>query len=78
MDLELLEMKATRFIEMSRTAYPVTQRYIPENRNPLLLVLDYLFYARFFNTPCQFTPLDLHSLTFGFTPFAWLHPITLT
>ena len=55
MDLELIEMKATRLIEMSRTAYSVTQRYIPENRNLLLLVLDYLFYARlfFFNTPCQ-------------------------
>jgi len=52
MDLELIEMKATRLIEMSRTAYSVTQRYIPENRNLLLLVLDYLFYARlFFLTP---------------------------
>ena len=26
---------------MSRTAYPVMQRHIPENRDPLLLVLDY-------------------------------------
>lgn len=37
------------------------------------------FYAFLINDPCQFLPLlNLRSLIFGLTPFAWLRSITLT